>query len=322
MRALRRASTAPPGRRPAWARRQASGRWQAAAHSPCKDGNGGSPQGHGAGPVEVQDRPRARGGGTGPAAGPAAGPARVGPAPGQRKVARLWRSGRTALARRTARRSTAMSRWRYKNAPGREAAAPGRPLWRPAHGGGDDSRVGEVSAIGARCPARTAVRVGPAPGQRGVARLRRTRRSALVRRTASRRTAMSRWRYKIALGREAAAPGRPHRRPAHGGGSDSRVGEVVVFRAHCPARTTARAGTAPGQLMLARRRRSGRIALVRRTARRNTALSRWRCKNAPGREAVAPGRQHRRQRAAAEVTVASAMWSYLGRTAPPGRRPT
>ena len=77
---------------------------------------------------------------------------RAGTAPGRREVACLWRSGRTALARRTARRSTALSRWRYKIAPGCEAAAPGRPLWRPAHGGGGESRVGDVVVFGAHCP--------------------------------------------------------------------------------------------------------------------------------------------------------------------------
>ena len=55
---------------------------------------------------------------------------------------------------------------------------------------------------------------------------------------------MSRGRYKVAPGREAAAPGRPLRRPAHGGGGpaggDTRVGEVVVFWAHHPARTVGR----------------------------------------------------------------------------------
>ena len=48
--------------------------------------------------------------------------------------------------------STALSRWRYKNAPRCEAAAPGRPLWRPAHGGGGDSRVGDVVGCGAHRP--------------------------------------------------------------------------------------------------------------------------------------------------------------------------
>ena len=147
-----------------------------------------------------------------------------------------------------------MSRRRYKIVPGREAAAPGRPLRRPAHGGGGDSRVGEVVVFGAHRPARTAARVGPGPGRRKLARLRRSGLTAHVRKTARRSTVMSRRRYKIVPGREATAPGRPLQRPAHGGGGDSRVGEVVVFWAHRSARMAARVGAAQG-------RRRGEISL-------------------------------------------------------------
>jgi hypothetical protein len=215
-----------------------------------------------------------------------------------------------------------MSRGRYKVAPGREATAPGRPLWRPAHGGGGpargDSRIGEVVVFRAHRPARTAARVGPAPGRRKVARLLRSGLTAHVRMIARRSTALSRRRYKIVPGREAEAPGRPPRRPAHGGGGDSRVGGMVVCRAHRPARTAARVGPAPGRRKVARLRRSGLIAHVRMIARRSTAMSRRRYKIVPGREAAAPGRPLRRP---AHGGVASARWSYSGRTAPPGRRP-
>ena len=213
---------------------------------------------------------------------------------GQRKVARLRRSGRTAHVRWTARRSTARSRGRSTVAPGRDAAAPGRLLRRPAHGGGGpaggDSRVGEVVVFWAH---RTAVSVGPAPGRRKVARLRRSGRTARVRKTARRGTALSQRRYKIAPGREVAAPGRQLRRPAHGGGGDSRVGEVVVFGAHRPARTAARVGPVPGRRKFARLRRSGLTAHVRWTARRSAAVSRRRYKINPGRGAAAPGRARR-----------------------------
>ena len=197
---------------------------------------------------------------------------------GQRKVARLRRSGRTARVRKTARRGTALSQRRYKIAPGREVAAPGRPHRRPANRGGGGARrfgVVVVFRVGAHRPARTAVRVGPAPGQLRVA-LRRSGLTAHVRRTACRSTAMSRRRYKIVPGREAAAPGRPLRRPAHGGGGGSRVGEVIVFGAHRPDRTAARVGPAPGRRKVACLRRSGLTAPVRRRARRSAALSRWR----------------------------------------------
>jgi hypothetical protein len=60
---------------------------------------------------------------------------------------------------------------------------------------------------GRTVPARTTARVGTAPG---------------------------RWRGEISLGREAATPGQPLGRPAHDGRGDRRVGDVFVFRAHCP----------------------------------------------------------------------------------------
>jgi hypothetical protein len=86
------------------------------AHSPEA---GNSPQEHGAEPVEVQDRP-----------------------PGAKQQRR---AGRTSGRRTTAEVTVpAGSSWRPLIAPRREAAAPGQPLWRPAHGGGGDSRVGYV----------------------------------------------------------------------------------------------------------------------------------------------------------------------------------
>ncbi len=146
-----------------------------------------------------------------------------------------------------------------------------------------------VVVFGAHCPARTAARVGPAPGQRRVARLRRSGRTALVRRTARRSTALSRWRYKIAPGREAAAPGRPLRRPAHGGGGDSRVGDVVVFGAHCPARTAARVlGPVPGQRKVAQYACTATLASLEHPCRwwaSNTA-ARMSAKDVPGLAAM------------------------------------
>ena len=76
---------------------------------------------------------------------------------------------------------------------------------------------------------------------------------------------MSRRRYKIVPGREAAEPGRPLRRPAHGGGGDSHVGEVVVFGAHRSARMAARLGAAQGR----RRARSHSGALLSKSQRRD-----------------------------------------------------
>jgi hypothetical protein len=58
----------------------------------------------------------------------------------------------TFSTKHVTRRSTALSRWRYKIAPRREAAAPGRPLWRLARDGRGDSRVGDVVVFGAHCP--------------------------------------------------------------------------------------------------------------------------------------------------------------------------
>ena len=69
--------------------------------------------------------------------------------------------------------------------------------------------------------------------------------------TARESTALGRRKHESANEREAATPGRLLGRPAHGGGVDSRVGDVVVFGAHCPARTTARVGAAPSQLKMA-----------------------------------------------------------------------
>jgi hypothetical protein len=207
------------------------------AGGPCTEDR---PQAHGAEPMDVQDRPRARSGGAGPTApaagarrrkqqsrrrsvrirgalprpdsgprGHGAGPAEVGAPPAIRAHGPGMEDSPQEHGAEPV--EVKIAHWR-------KAAAPGRPLRRPAHGGGDDSRVGEVVVFGAHCPARTAARVGPAPGQRKVARLRRTGRTALVQRTARRSTAMSRWRYKNAPGREAAAPGRPHRRQAPAAG--------------------------------------------------------------------------------------------------------
>jgi hypothetical protein len=186
--------------------------------------------------------------------------------------------------RRTACSGTAPSWWKCEIAAGCEATVPGRPLLQPAHGGGSDSRAGGVVVVGAHRPAQTAARVGPAPGQRKVARLRRSERAARMRRTARRSTTPSRWGYEIAPGRGAAAQGRPLRRPVHSGGGDSRVGGVVVCGANRPARTEARVGPAPGQREVARFRRFklGRTARMRRTARRGAAPSRRKCKIAPG----------------------------------------
>jgi len=99
------------------------------------------------------------------------------------------------------------------------SAGPAAPAAGARRGG--DNRVGEVVVDGAHRPARTAARVGPAHGQRKVARRRRSGRTALVRRAVRRSTAPSLWECEIASGREAAAPSRPLRRPAHGGGGDS-----------------------------------------------------------------------------------------------------
>ncbi len=76
---------------------------------------------------------------------PALTAARVGTTPGRRKMARLRRSERTALALMTARRSMALGRWKCK-------IAPGRLLRRPEHDGGGHSRVGGVVVSGAHCP--------------------------------------------------------------------------------------------------------------------------------------------------------------------------
>ncbi len=97
-------------------------------------------------------------------------------------------------------------------------------------------------------------------------------------------TALSRRKHEIALEREAATPGRPLRLPAHGDGVDGRVGDLVVFRAHCPARTTARVGTAQGQLEMACLQRSGNTAPAWMTARMSTAPGRQKSEVALGRE--------------------------------------
>jgi hypothetical protein len=169
-------------------------------------------------------------------------------------------------------------------------------MW-PAHGGRGDSRVGDVVVFGAHCPTRMTARVLTVPCRLKVTRcLRRLGRTAPARTTARVSAAVGRWEYEIALGRKVAASGLPLRRPAHGGGGDSRVGDVVVFGAHCPARTTARVGTAPGRRMMARLWRSRRTAPARMTARAgvSTAQGRWKCKIAPGREAAMPGLPLRR----------------------------
>jgi hypothetical protein len=94
-------------------------------------------------------------------------------------------------------------------------------LRRPAHGEGGDGRDGEVVVFRAHRPAWTAARVGPAPGQRKTARLRRTGRTARSGEQPAGARRRAGWRYKIAPGREAAAPGRPHQPPLRDGGGDS-----------------------------------------------------------------------------------------------------
>jgi hypothetical protein len=86
--------------------------------------------------------------------------------------------------------------------------------------------------------------------------------------------AVSLWKHKIAFERKVATPGQPLRRPAHGGGVDSRVGDVVVFGAHRPARTTARVSTVPGQLKMASLQRAGRAAPAWMTPHWGTAPGR------------------------------------------------
>jgi hypothetical protein len=118
---------------------------------------------------------------------------------------------------------------------------------------------------GRTAPARTTARVSTAPGQ---------------------------WKYEIALGREAVTPGWPLEQPAQGGGGDARVGEVVVFRTQRPSQKAARVGTTPAldRRKVTRLWRSWRTAPARMTARRSTALGRWKCEIAPRRETVTPGR--------------------------------
>ena len=127
-----------------------------------------------------------------------------------------------------------------RTAPARMTARMSTALGRQKHeitarreagdGGEVDSRVGEAVVFGAHRSVRTTAR--------------RAQRRAGGRRLAS---------------GDQSAP--PLRRPAHGGGVDSRVGDVaahssgvesrvgqvVVFGAHRPAQTTARVDTAPGR---------------------------------------------------------------------------